>query len=212
MFRKLTDRPAARTGLLYLAMAALYLLACLVGLVQGAFYTFKGLAPRRTLTVEELTCESVVVRDHSYDESIPEGQTRIVSTDTDPHLVWEGEAWVGRVVLHVQPLRPATGAELYYRVPGKAEFDTKNVVFGVPDGQGGYVFDLRGRHVTGLRIDPDSIGGVAAVFEGVELNAPRPWYSAFCPTGQELLWLAGGPLVVSAAWELLSVLRKKPSP
>ena len=74
------------------------------------------------------------------------------------------------------------------------------------------MFDLRGWHVTGLRIDPDSIGGVAAVFEGVELNAPRPWYSAFRPTGQELLWLAGGPLVVSAAWELLSVLRKKPFP
>ncbi|MBQ8648149.1 MAG: hypothetical protein IJ484_08415 [Oscillospiraceae bacterium] len=211
MLRKLTDRPVARTGLLYLAMATLYLLACLIGLAQGAYYTFRGLAPGRTLAIEDLTCESVVVRDHSYDESIPEGEVRIVSTDTDPHLVWEGEAWVGRVVLHIRQLRPATGAELYYRVPGKTEFDTKNVVFGVPDGQGGYVFDLRGKRVTGLRIDPDSIGGVAAVFEGVELNAARPWYKAFQPTGRELLWLAGGPLLISAAWELLRGLRKTPA-
>ena len=155
MFRRTIKRLAA----LYLAAVVLFLLSCGVGCARGAYYRGRGLAEHRTLTAQDVTYQSI----RPYDTDIPEGETWFVSTDTDPQLLWEGDAWVERVVLHVQQHKPATGVELYYRAPGQTDFDTRHVVYGVPDGSGGYVFDLRGQHVSGLRIDPDSVGGVPFV-------------------------------------------------
>lgn len=205
MFRRTIKRLAA----LYLAAAVLFLLGCGIGCARGAYYRGRGLAEHRTLTAQDVTYQSI----RPYDTDIPEGETWFVSTDTDPQLLWEGDAWVERVVLHVQQHKPATGVELYYRAAGKTEFDTKHVVYGVPDGSGGYVFDLRGLHVSGLRIDPDSVGGVLTKFDGVELNAPRPGWKAFVPTGAEGVLLALAPLTLAALWawgeELLAGRRPK---
>ena len=205
MFRRTIKRLAA----LYLAAAMLFLLGCGVGCARGAYYRGRGLAGHRTLTAENVTYQSI----RPYDTDIPAGETWFVSTDTDPQLLWEGDAWVERVVLHVQQHKPATGVELYYRAAGQTEFDTRHVVYGVPDGSGGYVFDLRGQHVSGLRIDPDSVGGVLTKFDGVELNAPRPWWKALVPTGAEDVLLALAPLTLAALWawgeELMAGRRPK---
>ena len=205
MFRRTIKRLAA----LYLAAAVLFLLGCGVGCARGAYYRGRGLAGHRTLTAENVTYQSI----RPYDTDIPAGETWFVSTDTDPQLLWEGDAWVERVVLHVQQHKPATGVELYYRAAGQTEVDTRHVVYGVPDGSGGYVFDLRGQHVSGLRIDPDSVGGVLTKFDGVELNAPRPWWKALVPTGAEGVLLALAPLTLAALWawgeELMAGRRPK---
>lgn len=205
MFRRTIKRLAA----LYLAAAVLFLLGCGVGCARGAYYRGRGLAGHRTLTAENVTYQSI----RPYDTDIPAGETWFVSTDTDPQLLWEGDAWVERVVLHVQQHKPATGVELYYRAAEQTEFDTRHVVYGVPDGSGGYVFDLRGQHVSGLRIDPDSVGGVLTKFDGVELNAPRPWWKALVPTGAEGVLLALAPLTLAALWawgeELMAGRRPK---
>ena len=75
------------------------------------------------------------------------------------------------------------------------------------------MFDLRGQHVSGLRIDPDSVGGVLTKFDGVELNAPRPWWKALVPTGAEGVLLALAPLTLAALWawgeELMAGRRPK---
>ena len=47
---------------------------------------------------------------------------------------------------------------------------------------GSYRFDLGGRQVEEIRIDPDSVGGVITRFDGVQLNPQTPWYQAFVPT------------------------------
>lgn len=190
MFRRTIKRLAA----LYLAAAVLFLLGCGVGCARGAYYRGRGLAGHRTLTAENVTYQSI----RPYDTDIPAGETWFVSTDTDPQLLWEGDAWVERVVLHVQQHKPATGVELYYRAAGQTEFDTRHVVYGVPDGSGGYVFDLRGQHVSGLRIDPDSVGGVPTLFTGIDLNPLRPWYTRFVPTAGWWLVLAFVPAVAAA--------------
>ena len=103
-----------------------------------------------------------------------------------------------RVVLHVQQHKPATGVELYYRAAGRTEFDTRHVVYGVPDGSGGYVFDLRGQHVSGLRIDPDSVGGVLTKIDGVELNAPPPLVEGPCAHRGRGRASGAGPLTLAA--------------
>ena len=55
---------------------------------------------------------------------------------------------------------------------------------------GGYEFDLGGRYVTGLRIDPDSMGGIPTYFYGVTLNPARLWLLDLVPgSGQWLLLL-----------------------
>ena len=205
MFRRTIKRLAA----LYLAAAVLFLLGCGVGCARGAYYRGRGLAGHRILTAENVTYQSI----RPYDTDIPAGETWFVSTDTDPQLLWEGDAWAERGVRHVQQHKPATGVELYYRAAGQTEFDTRHVVYGVPDGSGGYVFDLRGQHVSGLRIDPDSVGGVLTKFDGVDLNAPRPWWKALVPTGAEGVLLALAPLTLAALWawgeELMAGRRPK---
>ena len=202
MFRRTIKRLAA----LYLAAVVLFLLSCGVGCARGAYYRSKGLAEHRTLTAQDVTYQSI----RPYDTDIPEGETWFVSTDTDPQLLWEGDAWVERVVLHVQQHKPATGVELYYRAAGQTEFDTRHVVYGVPDGSGGYVFDLRGQHVSGLRIDPDSVGGVPTRLDGVVLNPVQPWYLRFVPNGGQWLLLLFAPAVGAAfACLAVDVFRKK---
>lgn len=63
---------------------------------------------------------------------------------------------------------------------------------------GVYTFDLGGQWVTGLRIDPDSVGGVPTLFTGIELNPARPWYTRFVPTAGWWLVLLFVPAVGAA--------------
>ena len=94
MFRRTIKRLAA----LYLAAAMLFLLGCGVGCARGAYYRGRGLAGHRTLTAENVTYQSI----RPYDTDIPAGETWFVSTDTDPQLLWEGDAWVERCNQAVQ--------------------------------------------------------------------------------------------------------------
>ena len=68
-----------------------------------------------------------------------------------------------------------------------------------------YVFELGGITVSGLRIDPDSVGGVPTRLTGVELNRPPAWYLRFVPSGGQWILLLFGPAVAAA---FLSLLRQ----
>ena len=49
--------------------------------------------------------------------------------------------------------------------------------------------------MTGLRIDPDSVGGVPTRLDGVALNPVQPWYLRFVPNGGQWLLLLFAPAV-----------------
>ena len=93
---------------------------------------------------------------------------------------------------------PPGGVALYYLKPGQTDYTEAQKVYAKVTAPGVYTFDLGGQWVTGLRIDPDSVGGVPTLFTGIDLNPPRPWYTRFVPTAGWWLVLAFVPAVAAA--------------
>lgn len=178
----------------YLLALALWLVHGAGALVQKAWYTSRGLAPSLTLSAEELEFVSMKPYLVDYD---PEDQMW-VSSDSDPQIHWNQMVWVDTVVLDVRQQRPTGRVELYYKQPGQHDFSTRQVIYPTKDDQGRYVFDLRGKWVDRLRMDPDSVGGVLTEFRGVQINPVRPWYRYFVPSAGQWLLLLVLPLAVSA--------------
>lgn len=191
-------------------VAAAYLLALAAwlahgagALVQGAWYAHRGQAPSVVLAPQDLELSSLVP--YEGDDGPVEGC--LVSTDSDPHLFWRHEAWVDTVTLDVGQNKPAGGVELYYLLPGQQEFTANQVVYPSRDAQGRYVFELGGKLVAGLRVDPDSVGGVVTQFRGMAVNPHHAWYRHFVPSaGQGLLLLALPLLAAALVAEIASLL------
>ena len=78
---------------------------------------------------------------------------------------------------------PPGGVALYYLLPGQTDYSETQKVYANVTDTGVYTFDLGGRWVTGLRIDPDSVGGVPTLFTGIELNPATPGMTGSCPAG-----------------------------
>lgn len=195
----------------YLAAAVLWLVQGTASVAQGAWYSARGQAPSRSLSQSELEFSSIVPYEIDY-EPVPGW---LVSTDGDPQMYWYQQTWVDTVVLDMEQNKPAGGVELYYQEPGQTEFDPRQVLYPTRDRQGRYVFDLGGRMIRALRIDPDSVGGVLMHINSLQINPPMPWYRSFVPsTGQWILLLVI-PLVLAAlaaeAAELLQAFAKTTS-
>ena len=181
-------------ALCYALALAVWLLAVGAGALQTLYYRHNGLGASRSLGLEEF--ELLSIKNYENEDD-PEG-TWFVSTDSDPQMIWEGEAYLNRVVLKIRHQKPGNGVELYYRLDGQDQFSEKQVVYAKETPEGWYSFDLRGKKVSGLRLDPDSLGGIPTEFEGVELNASWPWWQRLIPTGGEALLLLGLPLGLAA--------------
>ena len=133
-----------------------------------------------------------------------------LSTDNDPHIIWRGEAWLETVELDAVHYLPPGSVALYYLRPGQTEYSETQKVFARVSGENQYTFDLGGLTVTGLRIDPDSVGGVPTRLDGVVLNPVQPWYLRFVPNGGQWLLLLFAPAVGAAfACLAVDVFRKK---
>ena len=78
---------------------------------------------------------------------------------------------------------PPGSVALYYLRPGQTEYSETQKVFARVSGENQYAFDLGGLTVTGLRIDPDSVGGVPTLFTGIDLE-PRAHGHPLCPDGR----------------------------
>ena len=118
----------------------------------------------------------------------------------------------GRVILKQWQLDaahrlPPGGVALYYLKPGQTDYTEAQKVYAKVTAPGVYTFDLGGQWVTGLRIDPDSVGGVPTLFTGVTLNPDTPWYLRFLPTAGQLLVLLFAPAF--AAGMVCSFFEKK---
>ena len=111
------------------------------------------------------------------------------------------------MVLDAAHRLPPGGVALYYLKPGQTDYTEAQKVYATVTAPGVYTFDLGGRWVTGLRIDPDSVGGVPTLFTGIELNPARAWYTRFIPTAGWWLVLTFGPCIAAAFVSLF--IRKK---
>ncbi len=188
-------RPAQRVALCYMAAAALWVLWCLVGSGIMLDHKLSGRMPTLTLAFEDLAAQSLV----PYGE---EGW--YVSSDADPHLTWQGEAYVETVQLHAQYRLPPGGVALYWRRPGQRDFTEKQKVYARLTAPDEYTFTLGGEAVAALRIDPDSLGGVPVRVQDVTVNPPRAWYLRFVPGGGAWVLLLFVPVFAAAVWQALA--------
>lgn len=194
--KKAVLRPAQRVALCYGLAAALWALYCLVGSGIMLNYKLSGRMPQQTLAFDDLRAESLV--------PYPAQEGWLVSSDADPHLTWEGEGYLETVALQADYGLPPGGVALYWLVPGQDGYTEKQKVFARCTPQGDYVFELGGRYVSALRIDPDSLGGVPVRVRAVVLNPDRPWYRRFVPGGGAWLLLLFAPVLAAAVWQALA--------
>lgn len=178
----------------YLAALFLWLAQGVGVLVQTAWYTGQGMAGERTITMDDLGMISIKRYENEQD---PDG-VWYVSTDSDPQFFWEGDVWVRKIVLDIEHARPGNGVELYYRLAGQAVYSARQTVYAERDAEDRFVFDLGGKLVSGLRIDPDSLGGIPTRFNALVIDPPQGWYTAFVPNAGQWLLLLFLPLLFSA--------------
>lgn len=143
----------------------------------------------------------------------PAGSVTFLSTDADPQLYWEGEARVDTVTVYMTQDRPSGGVTLYYRTEGQTDYSEARKVWADQAAPGVWRFELGGVEVTGLRLDPDSEGGVTSCLAAVALNEPRPLWRRLLPGAGGLLALLALPLLLAALagelTELAAPLDKK---
>lgn len=176
----------------YAIGVAVWILFGVGQLIRSGYYQAKGLAEQQTLTWQQLTPVSIKQLDNDS------GEIWYVSTDSDPQLHWTGDVYLNQVELDITHTTPGLSVVLYWKEPGQTDFSEKQSVYAVQTGEGSYRFDLGGKHVSEIRIDPDSVGGVTTRFDGVVLNPQTPWYHAFAPTGTGILLFLVLPLVGAA--------------
>lgn len=194
----------------YLLAAVLFVALGCVGLARGAYYSANGLRPNaQQLRFDELEKSSIVLQPNF-------GANAYVSTDGDPHFYWQQAAYLDTVVLKATYNSSPLGIVLYWKTDPAADYAEQNSVYATKTADGEYTFDLGGRLVQEIRIDPDSAGGVITWFDGVVLNPQTPWYKAFVPTPSQGLALIVLPLLAVAGWhEIAAVwagLRNKAQP
>lgn len=128
----------------------------------------------------------------------PAGSVTFTSTDADPQLYWEGTARVDTVQVQMTQDRPSGGVTLYYRTEGQTDYSEAQKVWADQTAPGVWQFDLGGVEVTGLRLDPDSEGGVTSCLSAVTLNPVEPLWRRLIPDAGTLLVLAAAPLLLAA--------------
>lgn len=195
----------------YLLAVALWAASCFVGSALMLNYKLRGEMPTAALTPAELTTESFAPYSSNEWWTPPDDDPNwYLSTDSDPHIYWQGAGYIEQVELMAAHKLPPGAVALYYLKPGQTEYSEAQKVFARTAAPGVYRFDLGGKYVTGLRIDPDSVGGVPTLFGGIALNPAVPWYLRFIPQGGQWLALALCPALVAAVLALLrQVLQNK---
>ena len=157
--------------LAYLLTAVLWVVRCLVGCGVMLNYKLQGKMPQTHVDAAELVTESFAPYSSNEWWTPPDNDPAwYLSTDSDPHIYWQGQGYIETVVLDAAHRLPPGGVALYYLKPGQTDYTEAQKVYAKVTAPGVYTFDLGGQWVTGLRIDPDSVGGVPTLFTGIDLN------------------------------------------
>lgn len=187
-------KPHVLLPLLYGLAVVVYLAVCLVRFAGVSGKTINAEMPYRPLMLEDFALQSILRLD---DEN---GRQRFVSTDPDPQMVYAAEQpfYAGRVSFSAAPHKPGGEIVLYYATNADFEqtgFDEANKLWAKQATNGSWYFDLDGRQVYALRLDPDTAGGVVWTMDGgIWLNQPKPAAAYFVPDAFEVFWLLAGPL------------------
>lgn len=206
-------RPRQLLVLAYLFALVLWLAQGFVGSAVMINYKLRGEMPQQTVLPADLTTESFAPYSSNEWWTPPDDDPNwYLSTDNDPHIYWQGQGYMETVRLYAGHRLPPGGVALYYLLPGQTDYTETQKVYATVTGTGEYTFDLGGRWVTGLRIDPDSVGGVPTLFGGIELNPPTPWYDRFLPDGGQWLLLLFVPALAAAAAALVLSFFDKEEP
>ena len=206
-------RPQQLLLLAYLLAVVFWLVQGLLGSVVMLNYKLKGEMPRQTVAPADLTTESFAPYSSNEWWTPPDDNPNwYLSTDSDPHIYWQGQGYIETVRLYAGHRLPPGGVALYYLLPGQTDYSETQKVYANVTDTGVYTFDLGGRWVTGLRIDPDSVGGVPTLFTGIELNPATPWYDRFLPSGGQWLVLLFVPALAAAAAALILSFFDKEEP
>lgn len=189
---------------------AFFYAAALVLWLAAAALGFARAGQTVSIAPGEFTLVSAVEADSA---DAPAGSLTFTSTDADPQLYWEGTARVDTVQISMTQDRPSGGVTLYYRTEGQTDYSEAQKVWADQTAPGVWRFDLGGVEVTGLRLDPDSEGGVTSCLSAVTLNPAEPWWQRLIPDAGTLLVLAAAPLLLAALagelTELAAPLDKK---
>lgn len=124
------------------------------------------------------------------------------TTDADPqlHLAFNDGANVGRVVFSARAVnKPGGEMALYYNTKPGQDFSEARKLPAMQNANGGWVFDLQGRKVYALRLDPDSVGGVYWQVYHMVLNETKPPLAYFTPDALECFVLLFAPALLYAA-------------
>lgn len=206
-------RPRQLLVLAYLFALVLWLAQGFVGSAVMLNYKLRGEMPQQTVLPADLTTESFAPYSSNEWWTPPDDDPNwYLSTDNDPHIYWQGQGYMETVKLFAGHRLPPGGVALYYLLPGQTDYTETQKVYATVTGTGEYTFNLGGRWVTGLRIDPDSVGGVPTLFGGIELNPPTPWYDRFLPSGGQWLQLLFVPALAAAAAALVLSFFDKEEP
>lgn len=185
--------------LAYLLAAVLWVVSRLVGCGVMLNYKLQGKMPQTHVDPADLVTESFAPYSSNEWWTPPDDDPAwYLSTDSDPHIYWQGQGYIETIALHAGHHFPPGGVALYYLRPGQTDYTEAQKVYATVTASGVYTFDLGGRYVTGLRIDPDEVGGVPTLFTGIDLNPAQPWYARFAPTAGWWLVLAFAPAVAAA--------------
>lgn len=197
--------PVARlVAIAYLVGIAAFLLIGFGRLAKGAYYEHKGLRVHETLGFADL--ESLSMKPFETDET---GEW-YVSTDSDPQFHLKKEMYLEKVELNLLQKQEGFAAVLYWKEPGQADFSEVQSVYAKETEPGHFVFDLKGKRVSEIRVDPDSAGGVVTRMDGLVLNPESGFWEAFHLGAKQLLMLLVLPLFAAAFWlEGKAVFKKK---
>lgn len=197
--------------LCYAGAAVLYLALALAGFLLAQAENL----PPRSLEFENLYPEGMLLRENEY------GGSDLIAADSDPRLIYSpGEPFAaGRVVFTAETVnRPGGEMALYYTTaPGEDFSEQKRI--SARQGEGGsWVFDLGGRELHALRLDPGTTAGVLWRNWALWLNAEKPVAEYFLPSLRTCFLLLFLPAFLAAALlearQLLQdfALRKKAKP
>ena len=135
--------------LAYLLAAVLWVVRCLVGCGVMLNYKLQGKMPQTHVDAAELVTESFAPYSSNEWWTPPDDDPAwYLSTDSDPHIYWQGQGYVETAVLDAAHRLPPGGVALYYLKPGQTDYTEAQKVYARVTAPGVYTFDLGGQWVT----------------------------------------------------------------
>ena len=115
MQKKTLFNPRQTLVLAYLLAVVLWLVRCLAGSAVMLNYKMQGKMPQVTLAPDELTTESFAAYSSNEWWTAPDDDPNwYLSTDSDPHIYWQGQGYIETVELDAAHRLPPGGVALYY--------------------------------------------------------------------------------------------------